>query len=305
VKELLHALPSDFPTPIFIVIHVAPTTPGLLDQILARATALPVHYARDGQAIEAGHVYLASPDHHLILEDHVVRVTSGPKHNRYRPAIDPLFRSAALAFGPQVCGVVLSGMLYDGTMGLYAIKEAGGIAIVQSPEEALHAGMPLNALDRVNVDYTAPVARIAQLLIEADDGASAGESKSKVNRQESIRDKIGLTGMRPEDVERPLPLVCPECGGVLSRDGDGELAGFRCFLGHTYSEQALWVAHVETAEALLWKSLRALTEVSTVGRLFLERERQKRDDGELREVEEQIAQAEGRAAVLRGILYDI
>ncbi|MEJ2212077.1 MAG: chemotaxis protein CheB, partial [Anaerolineae bacterium] len=260
VRALLHALPADFPAPIFIVIHVAATGPGVLDRVLGRATSLTVHYARDGQDIEPGHVYLASPDHHMILEDHVIRVTSGPKHNRHRPAIDPLFRSAALAFGPRVCGVILSGMLYDGTMGLYAIKEAGGMTIVQSPAEASYAAMPLSALDHVNVDHTATVARIAQLLVEADDGVSAAESGSDANMQESIQDKIGLTGMRPEDSERPLPLVCPECGGVLSRDGEGDLTGFRCLLGHNYSEQALWMACVERAEALLWKSLGALSE---------------------------------------------
>lgn len=305
MQALLHALPPDFPAPIFVVIHVAPTGPGVLDRVLSRSTGLPVHYARDGQQIEAGHVYLASPDRHLILEDHQVRVTFGPKHNRHRPAIDPLFRSAALTYGSRVCGVILSGMLYDGTMGLHAIKEAGGIAIVQSPEEALHSAMPLSALNRVRVDHTATAIRIAQLLIEADDGQPVPVPGGGTNVQELIKEKIGLTGSRFEDVRDALPLVCPECGGVLSKDGEGELTGFHCFLGHTYSEQALWVSHIETAEALLWKSLRSLTEVSAVGHLLLDRNPKKRDSEALRDVQQRVAQAERRVAVLRDLLYDI
>src|SRR5581483_492929 len=165
LRVLLAALPADFPAPICIVIHTSTESPGIVPGILSRITPLPVRYAADGDALRAGHVYVAPPDRHLLVEPGRARVTKGPRENRFRPAIDPLFRSAAQVFGPGAIGVVLTGSLDDGTSGLDVIKRLGGTAVVQDPEDALYPSMPQSAIAHVAVDYVVPLAQLAPLLV--------------------------------------------------------------------------------------------------------------------------------------------
>lgn len=169
LRQLVQRLPADLPASIFIVVHIPPTKPSLLPQILQQWGQLPAMHAVDGAVIEHSYIYIAPPDRHLLVKRDFMRVVFGPKENRTRPAIDPLFRSAALAYGTRVVGVVLSGFLYDGTAGLIAIKEYGGIAIVQDPKEALAPSMPQSALEHAAVDHILPVAEIASVLVELAD----------------------------------------------------------------------------------------------------------------------------------------
>src|SRR5207248_3847221 len=147
-----------------VVWHLSPGVRSVLPKVLARAGPLPAEHPRDGDAIRPGHIYIAPNDHHLLLERGYLRVTKGPKENRFRPALDPLFRSAAYIYSTRAIGVVLSGALDDGTAGLWAIKMRGGAAVVQDPSDAMHRSMPLSALDNVAVDYKLPVAEIGPLL---------------------------------------------------------------------------------------------------------------------------------------------
>lgn len=163
LTRLVRELPSDFALPIVVVLHVPPTT-SMLPQILSRAGGLPTEHARDGAALTAGRIHIAPPDCHVLLTDGVVNVGRGPKENGHRPAIDPLFRTAAAQFGPGAIGIVLSGALDDGTAGLAQVKGRGGLTIVQDPEEALYPAMPTSARDAVDPDYVLPVAGIAELL---------------------------------------------------------------------------------------------------------------------------------------------
>lgn len=165
LRALLGGLPADFGAPICVVLHTSPQAPGVLDEILKRAGPLPAVNARSGQRLEAGHVYVASPDYHLLVEPGTLRVTKGPRESRFRPAIDPLFRSAAQVYGPRAIGVVLTGNLDDGTAGLWTIKQLGGVTIVQDPLDAMFPGMPANAIQHVNVDHVVPLARMASLLV--------------------------------------------------------------------------------------------------------------------------------------------
>lgn len=164
LRTLVAGLPAGLPASVFVVLHMSPDGPGLLPVLLARAAALPVEEARDGASFQRGHVYLARPDHHLVLEKGLTRVIRGLKENRARPAVDPLFRSAALEYGPRVIGVVLTGALNDGAAGLAAIKKAGGLAVVQDPEEALFDSMPRSALQVVAADHVVRVADLGALL---------------------------------------------------------------------------------------------------------------------------------------------
>ena len=161
---LVEGLPRDLDAAVLAVIHVPPRSPGRLVEILQRRTALRVAWAQDDGAIEPGHVYIAPPDHHLIVEEGRMRLTHAAPEHHNRPAIDPLFRSAALAYGPRAIAVVLSGRLDDGTDGLHAVKELGGTTVVQDPDDALHPDMPRNALAGTTVDHVVPVGELGELL---------------------------------------------------------------------------------------------------------------------------------------------
>lgn len=165
LTQVVAALPASFPAALFVVVHIPATYPSLLPEILSRQSALPAGPAVDGEAIQKGRIYVAPPDHHLLLQDSVMRLSHGPKENYCRPAIDPLFRSAAENYGARVAGVVLSGALYDGTAGLIAIKRAGGVAIAQDPNEARFASMPQSAISRDHPDYILPLSEVAVTLV--------------------------------------------------------------------------------------------------------------------------------------------
>ena len=197
LKKLLAPLPADLDASIFIVWHMAPSVRGVLPQILSSVTSIEVSQAVDGEPILPNHIYVAQPDHHLLLENGHIRLTRGPKENRFRPAIDPLFRSAALACGNRVMGVILSGALDDGTAGLWTIKQWGGLALVQDPAEAETASMPESAIRQVAVDYVLPAGKLAAQLVElASQTVAAPE---EVNGQEAASAGVQPSGVRPSD----------------------------------------------------------------------------------------------------------
>jgi two-component system chemotaxis response regulator CheB len=296
--ELLAPVPYDLPAAIFIVVHTAPERNGLLPAILERNGAWRAGYAEDGMAIEYGRVYVAPPDHHLLLKRGAVRVTHGPRENRFRPAVDPLFRTAARAFGPRVIGVVLSGGLDDGTHGLELIKRHGGIAIAQDPERALMPGMPLSAIQNVEVDYilepAAIGAKLPYLVQEqvADDAASVSEG---VDVAEGITDNL-RTGHVPGP---PSPFTCPECGGALWELEDGRLLRFRCHVGHVFTADALSVEQCESLEYTLWSALRALEEQAALWRRMAQHAEQVDRAPTAQEFEAKAEDAEKRAQSLR------
>ncbi|MEP0747337.1 MULTISPECIES: chemotaxis protein CheB [unclassified Coleofasciculus] len=264
LKKLLAQLPSNFPGAIFIVWHIAPAYPSVLPQILDRVCSLPVAHAIDKEAIKPGRVYVAPPDHHLLVESGYVRVTKGPKENRFRPSIDVLFRSAARSYGNQAIGVVLTGMLDDGASGLYAVKEQGGKAIVQDPFDALHASMPIQAMKAVEVDWCVPVAEMGALLIEMTNEAVEKKGGHLVSEQMDIEVKVAREDNAFESGIMKLgklsPYTCPECHGMLLQLKEGNIIRFRCHTGHAYSLNSLLVEVTESIEASLWKTLRGIEE---------------------------------------------
>jgi two-component system chemotaxis response regulator CheB len=161
---MLRALPADFPAAIVIAIHIAPTSTSLLPEILERSSSFCVRHGRSGELPRQARAYVAPPDRHMLVDGRSLRLSKGPRENRHRPAIDPLFRSVARAYGRRAIGVILSGNLDDGTAGLLAIKRRGGIAVVQSPEDAVYSGMPDAAIERVKVDHVVDAAAMGSLL---------------------------------------------------------------------------------------------------------------------------------------------
>lgn len=267
VSDLLVQLPADLKASVFIVIHVSPDSPNLLPEIFQRRSALTCTLASDGQKIQAGIVYIAPADLHLTIKDSTVTVTKGPKENRARPAIDPLFRSAAIACGARVIGIILSGLLDDGVSGLNSIKKCGGIAIAQEPDDAMFPDMPRNALASVEVDYHLPVSRMGALLtrlINEDSIKNSGNAPKEIEMEVKIAQKgvehdnefNNNTVLQPDS----MVLTCPECNGPLIEVKDSKILRFRCITGHAYTAENLLVHQKEVLEAALFAALRILQE---------------------------------------------
>jgi two-component system, chemotaxis family, protein-glutamate methylesterase/glutaminase len=301
LQELVKRLPGDLPAAAFVVTHLSPDTPSLLPQLLARAGALPVSAAQDGDPIRRGTVCVARPDHHLLVEEQHVRVVRGPKENRHRPAVDTLFRSAALAHGPRVVGVVLTGALSDGTSGLLAIKERGGVAIVQDPDDADFPSMPRSALHAVAVDHTLPLTEIPAVLSRLAREAAGDEPAGS----KQMEREVAMAAGAPEDTNtfgHPSTYGCPECGGVLWDVDDKHLIRFRCRVGHAYSAESLLSDQEEGIEEALWAALRALEENATLQTRVAGRLRERRQDAPALRVEERVRTAQRHADQVRRLL---
>jgi two-component system, chemotaxis family, protein-glutamate methylesterase/glutaminase len=265
LKELIKGLPADLQASIFVVWHMPPDVTGILPQVLTRLGRLPAAQAVDGEPIKPNRIYVARPDHHLLVEDSHVRVTKGPKENRFRPAVDPLFRSAAYAHGRRVIGVILSGALDDGTSGLWMIKRRGGAAVVQDPADAEFPSMPGNALREVEVDYKVPISEMADLLVRLTQEQVAESSKGFMEEDKLTEFEIRTAAedkatMAIKDFGAPTPFTCPECHGVLFRLKDGNLPRFRCHTGHAFSSDSLLSTVTESIEDSLWNALRCIEE---------------------------------------------
>jgi two-component system chemotaxis response regulator CheB len=235
-------LPQDLPMAVFAVVHYPEETPSVLPRLLDRAGPLGAKSPRDGDPIEHGRIYVAAPGSHLQLNEGRIKLTRGPKENHHRPAIDPLFRTAALAYGSRVVGVVLSGADGDGTAGLQAVKQCGGVAVVQDPQEALFARMPASALEYVEVDYCPPLDEIAALLSRlagetmrkkgAEQGGYPMPEDIELEQKMSELDLATLSGdERPGEISG---FTCPDCAGPLFEIREGELSRYRCRVGHAY-----------------------------------------------------------------------
>lgn len=280
LQRLVAELPSDCPASIFVVHHFPATSITALPGILSRAGSLPALQPADGDEIVPGRIYVARPNHHMLLQDNRIRLTNGPREQGHRPAIDPLFRTAARSFGPRVVGVILSGTLDDGTAGLLAIKHAGGLAVVQDPKDAAYPDMALSAIQNVPVDHVARAADLGRLVDRLVRLPAAAEPAPL-----SRADEIDLADHDPAAAGtallrngrhppgRPSAVVCPECGGVLWESQDGELLHFRCHVGHAYSAETLLASQSDALEGALWTAVRALEEKARLARRLADRSR--------------------------------
>lgn len=267
LKILVNGLPANLPASVFVVWHMSPEIrESVLPYALQKAGNLPAKQAVDGEPIKQGQIYVAPPDFHLLLESDRVRVTKGPKENRFRPAVDPLFRSAAYNFGTRVVGIVLSGALDDGTAGLWTIKYRGGTAIVQDPLDSEFPSMPKSAMREVKVDYCLPVSEIAGILTGLT--AEQAEEALDIDMKEDEKTKTEI-GIAAEDsaFERGVmnlgelsPFTCPECHGVLLKLKDGKIVRFRCHTGHAFSTDSLLTSVTESVEDSMWNVMRAMEE---------------------------------------------
>jgi len=304
-KKLVADLPADLGASIFMVWHMSPHVEGILPRVLGQVAKLPVANAEHGELILPNRIYVAPPDHHLLVDRTHVHVTRGPRENRFRPAIDPLFRSAAYAFGNRVIGVIMTGALDDGTAGMWSIKRCGGIAIAQDPDDADVPSMPKNAIREVAIDYIVPVSEMGALLVrlcgetvEESPDLEAGEL-DKMAAEVRVATDRNVSDVNIPQYGEVSWLSCPECQGVLTMLKDGQLLRYRCHTGHAYSPEALLEAISEKIENNLFAALRGVDEhvmlLNHVGDHFAEANHRKEAASYFRKARE----AEQRVALIR------
>ena len=273
--ELVSRLPADLPAAVFVVLHIPAYGVSVLPGILSRRGPLPAAHPNDGETIRHGCIYVAPPDHHLLVEkDGTVRLTRGPHENGHRPAVDTLFRSAARTYGPRVIGVVLTGTLDDGTAGLQAIKRRGGLAVVQDPEEALFASMPRSAIESVPVDTVALLAEIGPILDRLARSPAPAESEAPVTSELEDEVKVAefdIIKLETRQNGKPSSYACPDCHGVLWEVEEDSLLRFRCRVGHAFSPESLLASQSDALEDALWVALRALEESAALAERLSER----------------------------------
>ena len=267
LTEFVTCLPASFNGSIFIVLHIPAYSPSSLPLILSRCNSFNAIHPKDGEEIQERTIYIAPPDHHLLMDDKKVLVKKGPKENRFRPSIDALFRSAAYSFGPRVIGIILSGVLDDGSSGMWTVKRLGGVTIVQDALEAMHPQMPVNVQEFVDVDYSLPIADMCKV-IEHIQNTPVMDNKPPTEKidNELLEIEIKIAGqynafdMGIINKGELTSFTCPECHGALVRLVEGNIIRFRCHTGHAFTASALLAEITETIEKSLWNSIRALEE---------------------------------------------
>lgn len=270
LQLILGGLPPALPAAVLIVVHTHPTSPGQLARALEWRSGRPVVFAQDGEPLVHGRILVAPPDRHLLVEHDRVRLTRGPRENRSRPAIDPLFRSAAYFGGARVIGVVLSGMLDDGTAGLWMVKDRGGLAVVQSPEDAQIAAMPESALQHVAVDHRAAAHELGPLLTRLAGMPVPVPPQAAIAPLLAAETSIalGANGVEGNILQfgELSPFTCPECHGAMVQLRDGGKLRFRCHTGHAFSIDSLLAELSESVDMSLWQTLRGIQETGMLMR---------------------------------------
>jgi two-component system, chemotaxis family, protein-glutamate methylesterase/glutaminase len=303
--RLVRQLPGDLEASVLVVLHVPAQHRSVLPDILSRSGPLPAAHARNGEALTPGRIYVAPNDRHLLVESGKVKVVKGPLENGHRPAVDPLFRSAASVYGPRVVGVVLTGALDCGTAGLLAVKREGGVAVVQDPRDALCPDMPRSALEYVAVDHSVPLAEMGALLARLVAAPSAPRTRKR-SRQVAEEVKVmtvDVPSMQDTpDVDAyasPSHFSCPDCGGVLFELEDSGLLRFRCRTGHGYTAEALSGTQQDHLDAALWAALRALEESASLARRLAAQARKRNHVHSAVRFDERARTAESQVELLR------
>jgi two-component system chemotaxis response regulator CheB len=295
LTKVVKPLPEDLNAAVFIVLHRNPFRDSYLPEILSRSGRLPAFQPAGGEPIEASKIYIAPSDLHMVLTSGRVHLSHGPKENGFRPAVDPLFRSAAEAHGANVVGVILSGGLTDGAEGLRAIVDGGGFAIVQDPNEAPFQGMPASALEMGSVDFTLPAAAIGPTISNLVAGRIEKRRIPEAQPGPNLSMDVCTGGNR-------TAYTCPECHGVLWEVGENA-KHYRCRVGHTFSMSSLVEAQDGDQERALFAALRTLEESGSLARRLAEGASKHHHHLIARRFAERAKEKEDHAAALRELLY--
>jgi two-component system, chemotaxis family, protein-glutamate methylesterase/glutaminase len=261
-------LQSDLPASVLLTIHLPSHARSALDEVLSSAGKLPAQFAKDGDTLRKSRIYIAPPDRHLIVDGDRLSLGEGPRENNSRPAIDPMLRSAAVCCGSRAIGVVLTGTLGDGASGLWSIRQAGGLTVVQDPKDAAFAEMPLTALNRAKPDHVVRLKDMPGLLASlAHEPAGQAKPLPRSIQYEVEMARTGRGSMDEMDqFGRRSVLACPDCGGVMWEIDEGEFSRFRCHVGHTYTAELMSLALDESLRRALASAVRALEERAELAR---------------------------------------
>ncbi len=317
LAEFAACLPPGLPAAVLVVLHMPAYGHSVLPDILSRRGPLPAKHAVDGELLLMGRIYVAPPDHHLLVQGGKISLTRGPAENNHRPAIDTLFRAAARAYGPRTVGIVLNGTLDDGTAGLQSIKSCGGLALVQDPKEAMFTGMPISAIENAAVDGIFTIAGLAQTVTRLAGDSPAGKNTAaseqaaqkeipvapKLDEEVAVAESdLSRLDDRPEG--KPSGFSCPDCHGVLWEITEGEFACYRCRVGHAYSPQSLLASQSSNLEEALWTALRALEESAAMAERLQSRAAERGHTLSARQFGNQAEDARHRARVIHDVLQD-
>jgi two-component system chemotaxis response regulator CheB len=310
LQQLIGLLPVDLDAAVLVVLHTSSHSGSLLPQIFQRATRLPVSHPRDKTRIRNGHIYIAPPDFHMVVEGDLLRIIQGPRENLHRPAIDPLFRSAATSFGNRVIGVILTGLLDDGTSGLMVVHARGGKAIIQDPKTALFSSMPASALRQVPDAHVVPLAGIPDLLVrstreELPEGSGNGPHDLMAEKETRFAELDMSEVENERHLGRPSAFACPDCGGVLWEMEENGFLRFRCRVGHAYTARNLGAEQRHAIEAALWAALRALEENASLYRRMASRAANAQHDTTAEKFKERAENTLTNAQTLREFLLRV
>jgi two-component system, chemotaxis family, protein-glutamate methylesterase/glutaminase len=279
LREFVAVLPSDLLATVMVVLHLPAGGTSALPAILSRSGPLPAYSARDGMRIEQGAIYVAPPNHHMLLVHGALALSHGPTENGRRPAINALFRSAAIVGGPRIVGVLLSGVLDDGVAGLVSIASRGGKTLVQDPDDALHPGMPQHAIRTLAIDHVLPVKAMGSVLdklsreeVELND-APAPSAMMRLENEIATTDASAQTGRNPDRLGHMSGFTCPDCDGGLVELTPG--SRYRCRIGHAWTAEALLDAQGAAWERALWAAIRTLNEKASLSRRMADHARER------------------------------
>ncbi|HZG40817.1 MAG TPA: chemotaxis protein CheB, partial [Nodosilinea sp.] len=312
LNQLVEQLPPRLSAAIFVALHFPAGSASFLPEILSRARTLPAVHPQNGEKIQPGRIYVAPPDYHLLIRPDTIELSRGPKENGYRPAIDTMFRSAAQAHGPSVVGVVLTGMLDDGTWGLKAIKSQGGVALAQDPEEAMFRSMPDNAIAHVDIDQVLPLNALANRIVDLVADTFVADTVENLpmtdNRPETEGEVLAQEKASAEQGKRPnaaSPITCPDCGGVLWELQDSSnILRFRCHIGHAYSLDSLMTEQGATLERALWTAVRAIEEKAALSRRLTAFAQEQNRPKSAEQFSKRAAEAEQNSRLIRQLILN-
>lgn len=292
VSELVSKFPPDKTVAVFVVLHVSKQSIGpVIAQHIQKHTSMICKVAENGEDVKPGHLYISPPDYHMLIKKNKVLINKGPAENRWRPSIDVLFRSAAVAYNSQVIGIILTGLLDDGTSGMGAIKKSGGICIVQEPAEAAFSDMPTNVLNNVDVDFRAPIADMEYILQDllAKPSPHGTEVPRELELEAQITERLTINIEALPEIATHTIFTCPDCGGGLWKINNDTIHRYRCHTGHVYTEKVLLQTQQEGIEETLWIAIRMLEEQRN---LLLTLAGHERDAGYVKDEQRSLARAD-------------
>lgn len=310
LTRVIRDLPSELPAAILIAHHFPAHSISALPRILSRVGKIHAAHGVDGERIRPGHIYVSRPERHLLVDGDRIQLSRGPKENGNRPAIDPLFRTAARSYGPRVIAVLLSGTLDDGTDGMRVVKACGGLTVVQRPEDALFGDMPSNAMQLVPVDYVESAAGLGALLTRLVSEPAAVPEEGGLAMTPHPVDPPDPTARGTSSLEEhtlrgpPTPLTCPDCGGALWELQESEVVRYRCHVGHSFSDEAMLAAQASRLESSLWSAIRTLKEKAELARRLSSRMEARGLRRAARRFEKAAAAAEHDSELIRQLLLN-